>query len=87
MDMKELAVVFFYNTIRGFIDKMAGNFGIPSDILLAIIGYYFRDKWYGKGLLYGAVAALGTSGGLNLGSLLTPAPKAQTQSAFAGVVA
>lgn len=85
IDVKELAVVFFYNTIRGFIDKIAGNFGIPSDIVLAIIGYYFKDKWYGRGLLYGAIAAMGASGGLSLGSLFAP-PK-QTQTALAGVIA
>ena len=65
MDWKELAVVFFYNNIKAMAQQFLGGLGIPVDYILAFIGYWKRDTWWGKGLLYGAVASLGsTMGGM-----------------------
>ena len=73
MDWKELAVVFFYNQIRGFAESFIGSFmGLPVDIVLAIIGWWKKNTWWGRGLLYGAVAMLGSSGGLGLGGFFQP---------------
>ena len=74
MDFKVLLTVFFYNTIKGFVLKVLPALGIPEDIMMLLIGYllsrYTRYTWIGEGIMYGAAAALGASGGISLGSLL-----------------
>ena len=76
MDWKKLLVIFFYNTIKGFVMKFAKGIlvglAISEDILMAIIGYlimkYKREwAWFGEAVIYGAVASLGATGGISLG--------------------
>lgn len=73
MDFKVLIVVFFYNTIKGFVLKALPALGVPEDVMMLLIGYllnkYTKYTWIGEGIMYGAVAALGASGGISLGSL------------------
>ena len=66
MDIKELLVVFFYNQIKSFVERFAGTLGIPVDYLLLAIGYWKRDTWWGRGLLYGAVASIGREMGAQI---------------------
>lgn len=71
-EVKSLAVAFMYNQIKGIVDGMIGNMGvaIDTDLILLAFGYYKRHTWWGKGLLYGAVSAIGAKGGLAIGGLL-----------------
>jgi hypothetical protein len=66
MDLKELLVVFFYNQIKSFVERFAGTLGIPVDYLLLAIGYWKRDTWWGRGLMYGAVASIGREMGAQI---------------------
>jgi hypothetical protein len=53
-------VVAGYNTIKETVEKMIPvQLGVPTDIILAAVGYWKRDTWWGRGLLYGAIASLG----------------------------
>jgi hypothetical protein len=80
MDIKELLIVFFYNQIKRFAEGVLGTLGIPIDYVLLAIGYWKKDTWWGRGLLYGAVASLGGTLGAQLLAGL-PLPGAQTQTA------
>ena len=70
-EMKSLAVVFFYTQAKGLVDQMIGNFGLAldTDLVMLAIGWYKRNTWWGRGLLYGAVASIGAKGGFGLGQL------------------
>ncbi|MEB3788309.1 MAG: hypothetical protein GSR72_00255 [Desulfurococcales archaeon] len=70
-EVKSLIVTFLYSQIKNMADKMVGNLamGIDTDIILAAIGYWKRHTWWGKGILYGAVASIGAKGGFALGGL------------------
>jgi len=68
-DWKELVLVFFYPQIRRIVESLAGGFGmlaIPVDYILLAIGYWKRKEWWGRGLLYGAVASLGSTMGATI---------------------
>ena len=74
--------VFFYNTIKSMVRRFLPALGIPEDILMAIIGWFLskRGGWvaeFGEGLLLGAIAAIGASGGIALGGLLGVGAPAQ----------
>jgi hypothetical protein len=67
--------VFFYNTIKSMVRRFLPALGIPEDILMAVIGWFLSKKggWlaeFGEGLLLGAIAAIGASGGIAIGGLL-----------------
>jgi len=66
MDVKALAIVFFYDTIRGMVQRYVGSFGIPVDFVLLAVGYYKRNTWWGEGLMYGAVASIGATMGFSI---------------------
>ena len=84
MDFKTLLVVFFYNTIKGFVLKVLPALGIPEDVMMLLIGYllskYTKYAWIGEGIMYGAAAALGASGGISLGSLFGGQVTTQSQT-------
>jgi len=63
MDWKVLIIVFFYSQIRAFAQKVAGNLAIPVDYILLAIGWWKKETWWGQGLLYGAVAQIGSQMG------------------------
>jgi hypothetical protein len=74
--------VFFYNTIKNMVRRFLPALGIPEDIMLAIIGWFLSKKtgWmaeFGEGLLLGAIASIGASGGIALGGLLGGGAQAQ----------
>jgi hypothetical protein len=85
----KIATVFFYNTIKQTFRQMIGGvlgtvITISDDILLALIGWFLMKKgggWgeFGEGLLLGAVASIGATGGITLGGLFAPAPQQQSQ--------
>ena len=81
MDIKELLVVFLYNQIRGFAQRVLGAVGLPIDYILLAIGWWKKDTWWGRGLIYGAVASIGSTMGLQIfaGLGLQGAPTAQGQ--------
>lgn len=66
MDIKELLVVFFYNQIKSFVERFAGTLGMPVDYVLLAVGYWKKDTWWGRGLLYGAIASLGREMGAQI---------------------
>ena len=67
VDWKALAIAFFYNHIRGIVSKFIGGFvGINVDLVLALIGWWKKDTWWGLGLLFGAVTSLGSTMGTGL---------------------
>lgn len=70
MDWKELAIIFFYGTIRDLVDKMV-PIGIPADFLLAGIGYWKQNTWWGKALLYASIAYIGSTFGTGIFAGLT----------------
>jgi hypothetical protein len=63
MDWKVLLVVFFYNQIKAFAQRMLGSLAIPVDYILLAIGWWKKETWWGQGLLYGAVASIGSTMG------------------------
>jgi len=77
MEVKELLLVFFYNQIKVFVERFIGTLGIPVDYVLLAIGYWKKDTWWGRGLIYGAVASIGTEMGAQI---LKGLPLAQTQA-------
>jgi len=87
----KLATVFFYNTIKNTVRNMLPVLGIPEDILLAIIGWFLTKKGgalgeFGEGLLLGAVASLGATGGITLAGLFGGGAKTTAQVQTAEVV-
>ena len=87
-DLKTGAVAYFYANIKGFIESFISGIlpGLPADIVIIIGAYwaskkYSSYKWLLDGLFYGALADLGTSGGLL--PMLTS--KARTPIPTAGV--
>ena len=89
-----LAVLFFYNTIRSWIEQQIKNLGIQLgisvDVVIALLGYFIAKKggWLGElgeGLLYGAIASLGRSGGLLVAGTQTQTAT-QTVSPFVSVM-
>ena len=64
---KSLLVTFFYGQIREIAEKFVGRFAPGMvDYVLAAIGYWKKDTWWGKGLLYGALANIGATMGAGL---------------------
>jgi len=84
LDWKELVIVFFYPQIRRIVETFLGGFGvlaIPVDYILLAIGYWKRKEWWGRGLLYGAVASLGsTMGATIISPFLGGQSKTQSQT-------
>jgi len=78
MDIKELLLVFFYAQVKKMAEGFIGNLGIPVDYVLLALGYWKRDTWWGRGLIYGAVASLGATIGAQI--LQVPGTQAGTQS-------
>jgi hypothetical protein len=81
----KLATVFFYNTIKNMVRNVLPALGIPEDILLAIIGWFLLKKGgalgeFGEGLLLGAVASLGATGGITLAGLFGGGAKTTAQA-------
>jgi hypothetical protein len=87
----KIATVFFYNQIKAMVRQVLGGvlgglLRIPEDILLAVIGYFIMKRggaWseFGEGLLLGAVASIGATGGVVLGALFAPAQTTTTTQA------
>ena len=63
MDWKVLLVVFFYNQIRSFVQRLLGSLAIPVDYILLAIGWWKRETWWGQGLVFGAIAQIGSQMG------------------------
>jgi hypothetical protein len=92
----KIATVFFYNQIKAMVRQVLGGvlggvLRIPEDVLLAIIGWFLMKRggaWaeFGEGLLLGAVASIGATGGVILGGLFAPAPAPQAQAQVAEVI-
>jgi hypothetical protein len=81
MDWKVLLVVFFYNQIKVFVQRMVGGLAIPVDYILLAVGWWKKDTWWGQGLLYGAVASIGsTMGSAIVSGLPLAPPSGQTQT-------
>jgi hypothetical protein len=77
-----LLTIFFYNTIKGMVRNVLPALGVPEDILMLIIGWFLSKRTgvladLGEGLIYGAVASLGASGGIAIGGLFGGGAKAQ----------
>jgi len=85
VDWKKLALAFFYSDIKTMAQQMLGGmvFGIPVDLVMAGIGYWKSDTWWGETLLIASVANLGTQKSLMLGPLFAPRQGATTQSTTA----
>jgi len=85
MEWKPLIVAFFYNEIKKTVESILGNFVgmIPSDLLMALIGWYLKEKtsykWLGEGILYGAIASLGATTGFGLANLFRTQTQTNTQ--------
>ena len=83
-----LLTIFFYNTIKSGVRNVLPVLGIPEDILMLIIGWFLSKRTgaladFGEGLIYGAVASLGASGGIMLGGLFGRGAGAQEVQARA----
>jgi hypothetical protein len=66
--------VFFYSTIKSAVRNMMPALGIPEDVLFAVIGWFLSKRSgalaeFGEGLLLGALASLGASGGIVISGL------------------
>jgi len=83
VDAKVAGVVFFYNQIKAMAEQFIGNLGvaIDTDILMAAIGYWKRNTWWGQGLFYGAIASLGQKGGLLHMPTVSKTTETQAQTA------
>jgi len=86
-----VATVFFYNTIKNMVRNVLPALGIPEDILMLIIGYFLSKRTgalaeFGEGLIYGAVASLGATGGITLGGLLGGGAKTTAEAQTAEAV-
>jgi hypothetical protein len=88
-----ILTIFFYNTIKTAVRNLFPALGISEDIMLAIIGWFLSKKGgalgeLGLGLIYGAVASLGTSGGIPLAGLFGGGARttAQAQPVYAEAV-
>jgi hypothetical protein len=84
----KLATVFFYNTIKNTVRNMLPALGVPEDIMLAIIGWFLAKRGgalgeFGEGLLLGALASLGATGGLTLAGLFGGGARAQATQVVA----
>jgi len=86
-----LATVFFYNTIKNAVRNVLPALGIPEDILFAIVGWFLSKKGgalgeFGEGLLLGAVASLGATGGISLAGLFGGRARTATEAQVAEAV-
>lgn len=82
-DMKALAVAFLYNWIKNTVSGMLPKeMNISPDLILAAVGYFKRNTWWGQGLLFGAVASLGQ--GFSLGSIFGQASSSGGAAAGGG---
>ena len=86
-----LLTIFFYNTIKGAVRNVLPALGVPEDIMMLVIGWFLSKRSgamadFGEGLIYGAVASLGASGGIALGGLFGGAKTTATAEAQAEAV-